>query len=479
MTGKQKQQQQQQQQKKKKMSKRKNPITSKKQSDESTSRFNSNYLKAMLEDFMSNFVKALVLFIMFTMLRLVVEDLLCNIETSEFNKTTQTDTSTSSEVLFKLANTHRNAGYIHNAMELYDLVIEQTTNSTSHREQGLYSESYMIRGTLLLVYAAKAMKLDPIAVRIDVDTPINSNVFPGKVQVSGPRYQRPSYNHRNNAVDPTRKTYSQLMPDRLLDEAILSLSRAARIGTATKERATELSSNLGIAVLTSQLVYQPTEDKAYDVIRDVTHSYKKYASIYLHQQQSSDSNSDSSQATSEVATNYSQMIERLEVLLASIQEGDSLDIISKLRQELQAPPGYLKRLRGVSQLLDTIIPKEEDMDWDAISKIDGEVERIVDLDSCTSHSDPTNGIRTAMKASDGFRKWLPQRSHFNSVKLLLPVGEDSIGAWEQAIYVGSKEYDFNGNIHRVPSTSVTREIPVRTRGEGERQPATPQEGIAE
>eukprot|EP01060_Flectonema_neradi_P007566 TRINITY_DN15305_c0_g2_i1.p1 TRINITY_DN15305_c0_g2~~TRINITY_DN15305_c0_g2_i1.p1 ORF type:complete len:454 (+),score=88.56 TRINITY_DN15305_c0_g2_i1:63-1424(+) len=444
-----------------------------KKSSDDGGRFDTSSLKVMLEDFMGNFVKALILFVMFTMLRLVVEDLLGNIETSTNNKSNQQTDSLTAEVLLKLANTHKNAGYIHDAMELYDIVIDETANSTSHREQSLYSEAYMTRGTLLLVYAAKAMKLDPTALQIDVDTPINSNVFPERVQVSGPRFQRLSY----KSSDSTRKTYSQLMPDRLLDEAILSLSRAARVGTATKERATELSSNLGIAVLTSQLVYQPTEDKAYDVIKDVTHSYKKYAAIYLNAEGTPEAAAGASK--SEVATNYSLMITRLEALLTSIQEGDKLDILGKLRQELCAPPGYLKRLRGVNQLLNNIMEKEEDSDWEVISKIDGQVDRIIDLDTSTSHSDSVHGVRTAMKTSDSFRKWLPQKSHFNGVKLLLPVGEDSIGTWEDAIYVGSKEYDFTGNNHRVPGAYATQEVPLQVPGEGIRQPGTPQEGIAE
>eukprot|EP01064_Diplonema_japonicum_P035250 TRINITY_DN7571_c0_g1_i1.p1 TRINITY_DN7571_c0_g1~~TRINITY_DN7571_c0_g1_i1.p1 ORF type:complete len:440 (+),score=80.96 TRINITY_DN7571_c0_g1_i1:185-1504(+) len=403
--------------------------------------------KVMLEDFLSNFIRALLLFILLTMLRLAVESLVGN--TSPTNgqqgECHSEDERMSVRLSYKMAMAHRDAGLVGRALDYYDVVISQIKNSTLARDQLILSESLLNKGSLLLAYVGKVARLDLRASTLAYDNgqSVKETVgiarwVKGELKIFG----------RDGEIGIPRgghESYAHLHPGRLVDEAIYTLSKAAKLGTTKKDKGTDLSVNLGLAVLVSQALAH--DSASVEVVQDVKISFEKLAS--------------------EDPT-CTHLVEMIQAVLTSDE-----DLATALYKELSGD-GFLSKVRGLGSFLKNI-EKKEDPEWAAIASLDDPVTRLLDLDQCTVHADPATGVKAASKQRESFHHWLPQSSHLNQISILSTESKEDENA--DIIFVGKKKYFIEArSSHRMRGLYTSQEVPVEMSFSDD-SPGVPQEAI--
>eukprot|EP01059_Diplonema_ambulator_P030414 TRINITY_DN5207_c0_g1_i7.p1 TRINITY_DN5207_c0_g1~~TRINITY_DN5207_c0_g1_i7.p1 ORF type:complete len:257 (+),score=85.97 TRINITY_DN5207_c0_g1_i7:1013-1783(+) len=241
------------------------------------------------------------------------------------------------------------------------------------------------------------------------------------------------------------ESYAYHHPSRLVEEAIYTLSKAAKLGTTRKDKGTDLSVNLGLAVLVSQALSH--ESSSADVIKDVHQSFEKLAS--------------------EDPT-ITPLVAMLNTILAS--DGD---LPMTIHKELFRN-GFLGMIRGLGGFLKTI-EKKHDPEWEAISALDDPAAHLLDLDQCTVHTDLTNGVKVASKQRESFHHWLPQSSHLNQISILATDVHEGENA--DVIFVGRKRYFIESrSSHRLRGLYTYKEVPMEVPYTGD-SPGAPHEAL--
>ncbi|KAJ9463119.1 hypothetical protein DIPPA_16062 [Diplonema papillatum] len=393
---------------------------------------------ALLADFTSNFAKALFLFAVFTTVRLLAEGLFAGTfdpyqpaPAASLGRKNSLSDEVPAETLFKLAGISRDAGFIGDALDYYDLVIYLTKNSNFAQDQVLLSQSLVQKGSLLLVVLAKVLRLDERALTIEPRIADHYTIGIARWPRGGLQVLSKSDIAfiGNLAMPFFADTYLEQSPDRLMDEAIHSFTLAARSSAGSKEG---LSMNLGLGVLTSQIFRRTANERVLEVVRDVHESFSKLAA-------EEERHYASNPYTARERCSCRDVVKALRSIIDSAAADPRADVGGLLRRELIGDPTtaaaevrYLDRIRGVAGMLEQrekrargrVKASVEDREWEALKLADyewaggGSGGGLAELDEATLHGDAREGLFSALAAREQFFAQVAKEPHVAEITLL-------------------------------------------------------------
>ena len=292
------------------------------------------------------------------------------------------------------------AGMLHEASFHFDLIIVLVSNSSAQRE--LLAECLIHRASILLAYAARALRLDTdsayLTYDLQTDTPTSGMVC--LAEWIGPTLRvvpREQMQDRQHGKEYIAEEYSFWPPTSLVDEALASLSEAAEMDIS--ETPPALLLNLGLAVLTSQCVLHPAEHAVATVVQNAVSS--------LEQMQH--------KPTEKVAELLSDLAP---ILLQYDQSKEIYNNLLTVLKKRTSEGGFLARIEGLKKGVEFGKKKgfSDADEWVAVQEADGH-----DLDQFDGGLDASTlsagsaGAKRALRQRELFRQWLPMKGHISRI----------------------------------------------------------------